>query len=214
MSATSRRRQNLHRRIFVAVFAANRQTFVPCCDCFINCRENPHTHRKGKMLEIQSEPDQSDKDKELVHFIINLPLFEFLERGELIEVATRMELLDLDPGEVLFNEWDKADFVCFVKSGELDVTKKTGPDSSAAVATLGRGRSIGEMSIINNFPRSSTVIARTRARLAVFPRSAFEDILEKEVAIGVNILKGLANLLSVNLKKASSRLADNMLPMG
>ncbi|MBC2713227.1 MAG: cyclic nucleotide-binding domain-containing protein [Desulfosarcina sp.] len=166
------------------------------------------------MLERQSAPDRSDREKDLVNFIINLPLFEFLERDELLEVATRMDFVEIDPGEVLFNEWDKADFVCFVESGELDMTKKTGPDSSDVMATLRRGRSIGEMSIINNFPRSSTVIARSKVRLAVFPRAAFEEILEKEVNIGVNILKGLANLLSINLKKASSRLADNMLPLG
>jgi len=159
-------------------------------------------------------PDWSDKEKDIVDFIINLPLFEFLERDELFEVAARMDFVNLDRGEVLFNEWDRADFVCFVEYGELDVTKKTGPDSSDVMATLRRGRSIGEMSIINNFPRSSTVIARSKVRLVVFPRSAFEFILEKKVDIGVNILKGLANLLSINLKKASSRLADNMLPMG
>jgi hypothetical protein len=38
--------------------------------------------------------------------------------------------------------------------------------------------------------------------------------MDAQVQIGVKILKGLANLLSVNLKKLSSRLADNMLPMG
>lgn len=166
------------------------------------------------MREKQVRPDKLDNNEDLVNFIINLPLFEFLERAELIDVAAKMNFMDLDPGEVLFNEWDKANFVCFVESGELDVTKKTGPDSSDVMATLRRGRSIGEMSIINNFPRSSTVIARSKVRLAVFQREAFEEILSKNMNIGVNILKGLANLLSINLKKASSRLADNMLPMG
>ncbi|BBO72211.1 hypothetical protein DSCA_61410 [Desulfosarcina alkanivorans] len=166
------------------------------------------------MLEKQLAPASPDPEKELVDFIINLPLFEFLEKEDLFEVAVRMNFVDLDPGEVLFREWDRADFVCFIESGELDVTKKTGPDSSEVMATLRRGRSIGEMSIINNFPRSSTVVARSRVRLAVFPRSAFEDILEKKADIGISILKGLATLLSINLKKASNRLADNMLPMG
>lgn len=162
----------------------------------------------------QSSMDAKEKENHLIDFILNLPLFEFLEKDELVEVAARMTFLDLDPGEVLFNEWDKADFVCFVENGELDVTKKNGPDSSELMATLRRGRSIGEMSIINNFPRTATVTARSKTRIAVFRRTAFEEILEKKVAIGVNILKGLANLLSVNLKKTSSRLADNMLPMG
>jgi len=166
------------------------------------------------MCEKQMGPEGSDNNEELVDFIINLPLVEFLAKDELADVASRMAFMDLDPGEVLFHEWDKADFVCFVESGELDVTKKTGPNSSDVMATLRRGRSIGEMSIINNFPRSSTVIARSRVRLAVFHRTAFEDILSKQMNLGVNILKGLANLLSINLKKASRRLADNMLPMG
>jgi len=166
------------------------------------------------MRENQLGQNRSNNNERLVDFIINLPLFEFLERDELIDVAARMDFMDLKPGDVLFNEWDRADFVCFVESGELDVTKKTGPNSSDVMATLRRGRSIGEMSIINNFPRSSTVVARSKVRLAVFQRTAFEDILSKEVDLGVNILKGLANLLSINLKKASSRLADNMLPMG
>ena len=166
------------------------------------------------MLSIETVPNGSEKKEELVDFIINLPLFEFLEKDELHEVADRMHFVDLDPGNVLFNEWDKADFVCFVESGELDVTKKTGPHRSAVRATLRRGRSIGEMSIINNFPRSSTVIARTKVRLAVFPREAFEEIMEKQAGIGIGILKGLASLLSANLKKVASRLEDYMLPVG
>lgn len=69
------------------------------------------------------------------------------------------------------------------------------------------------MSIINNFPRSSTVTAGSKTRLAIFERAAFDEILEQHVDIGVNFLKGLADLLSVNLKKASSRLADDILPI-
>jgi CRP-like cAMP-binding protein len=165
-------------------------------------------------LDNHSELDLSEKNKDLITFIINLPLFEFLERGDLIVVATKMDFWKLSPGEVLFSEWDKAEFVCFIESGELDVTKKSGPDTSEVIATLKRGRSIGEMSIINNFPRSATVIARTQVRLAVFPSSAFADIPENDPRIAINILKGLANLLSINLKKTSSRISDNLLPMG
>lgn len=166
------------------------------------------------MLDNESAREASNDVTAIVDFIINLPLFEFLETDELQVVAKSMYFLELDPGDALFQEWDKADFVCFVENGELDVTKKTGPESRDVTATLRRGRSIGEMSIINNFPRSSTVIAKSQVRLAVFPRQAFEDILEEQVQIGIKILKGLANLLSANLKKVSSRLADNMLPMG
>lgn len=156
----------------------------------------------------------SEDPKAMLDFIINLPLFEFVGADDLALISDKMRFVTLSTGEVLFKEWDRADFVCFIENGELDVTKKTGPDTYEVRATLKRGRSIGEMSIINNFPRSSTVVARSAVRLAVFPSAAFAEILKERMDIGINILKGLASLLSVNLKKTSSRLADSMLPMG
>lgn len=158
-------------------------------------------------------PD-SEGRKSMFDFIINLPLFEFVDTPDLAVIAEKMKFITLSAGDVLFREWDRADFVCFIESGELDITKKTGPDTYEVRATLKRGRSIGEMSIVNNFPRSSTVVARSAVRLAIFPSAAFAEILEKRMDIGVNILKGLAMLLSMNLKKTSSRLQDNMLPFG
>lgn len=166
------------------------------------------------MQDATSPRSRWDDAEDLVDFIINLPLFAYLDRNDLVEVAARMEFMELARGDTLFNEWERADFACFIESGELEVTQKTGPDSSTVRAHLKRGRSIGEMSIINNFPRSSTVAARTNVRLAIFRRTAFEEILSHRVDIGINILKGLANLLSMNLKKVSSRVEDNLLPMG
>lgn len=155
-----------------------------------------------------------DDVENILNFIINVPLFEGLNKEELAIVARLIRFKTLEAGDILFNEWDKADSVCFIESGELDVKKKSGPDRYDVMAILKRGRSVGEMSIIDNFPRSSTVKARTRARIAVFTQHDFEEILAERVDIGVKILKGLAMLLSQNLKKTSSRLADNMLPLG
>ena len=78
------------------------------------------------MQGIPSQQTHPDDVGNLVEFIINLPLFEFLSKNDLFEVASRMEYIDLVEGDALFREWDKADFACFVESGELEVTKKTG----------------------------------------------------------------------------------------
>lgn len=155
-----------------------------------------------------------DEEKKLVDFISNIPLFACLTKTELSYVAEKMMFKKLEPGEILFREWDKAEFVFFVESGELEITKKTGPDQNEVAAILRRGRSMGEMAIIDNFPWSYSVGAKTKAAFALLSRPAFEEILKINVEIGIKILKGLAHLLSQNLKKTSSRLADNMMPMG
>ncbi len=152
--------------------------------------------------------------KSLCDFIIDLPLFHSLDREEIDILADYMQIIEISAGQTLFNQWDRADYVCFIESGALNVLKKNSPDIYRPLTTLKRGRSIGEMSIIDNFPRSAAVVAQQDSRLVLLYRDAFQRLIDEHNSIGVKILKGLARLLSVNLQKTSSRLADNMLPMG
>ncbi len=151
--------------------------------------------------------------KSLCDFISDLPLFHSLDHQEVDILAGYMSVVELAAGQTLFNQWDRADYVCFIENGTLNVMKKSSPDIYRPITTLERGRSIGEMSIIDNFPRSATVVARQDSRLILLYRDAFQRLMDEHNQIGIKILKGLARLLSLNLKKASSRIADNMLPM-
>jgi CRP-like cAMP-binding protein len=151
--------------------------------------------------------------KELTDFILNIPILGNLDTDELRYVSDQITFIEVNPGDILFNEWDRSDFVCFVVYGALDVMKKSGPDHYAILSTLKRGKSIGEMALIDNSPRSATVKANTKSILALLPKNHFDIILENRPAIGIKILKGIARLLSHNLRKTSSRLADYMLPL-
>ncbi len=149
--------------------------------------------------------------KEMQEFIINVPLFENLSREALKIVANHMDFVELACGETLFNEWERADFVCFIERGALDLMQKTGPDTYSVLRRLQRGRSLGEMSIIDNFPRKATVRAGEDTRIAIFTQKNFELILKQHPSIGIDILKSLSRLLSVQFKKIASRLFDYML---
>ena len=154
------------------------------------------------------------QSKELIDFISNLPLFESLCRKEVETVSEYVGRQQVASGETLFNQWDRAECVYFVESGALEVLTKSGPDDYEVVASLRRGRSIGEMSLIDNFPRAATVQVKRDTTLVLLTRSAFEQLMSDQNDLGIKILKGLARLMAQNLRKTSSRLADNMLPMG
>ena len=96
----------------------------------------------------------------------------------------------------------------------MDVLKKSETAESVVISTLPKGRSIGDMAVIDDYPRSATVKARTKATLAMLSQEKFNYILAEHSSIGVKILKGIARLLSLNLRKTSGRLADYMLPLG
>jgi CRP/FNR family cyclic AMP-dependent transcriptional regulator len=150
----------------------------------------------------------------IINFLIlNIPILAKLKDKELRTIQKYMNLVDVIPGEIVFKEGDKGDYVCFVVDGTLDVLKKTETGESITISELSRGRSIGEMAVIDELPRSATIKARSKSTLITLSQENFNYILAEHSEIGVKILKGIARLLSMNLRKTSSRLADYMLPL-
>lgn len=146
--------------------------------------------------------------------ILYIPIFAKLKDDELRIVEKQMNLIEVVPGETVFEEGDRGYYVCFVVDGALDVLKKSENSEDIVITTLSKGRSIGEMAVIDELPRSATVRARTKATLLTLSREKFNDILEEHTAIGIKILKGITRLLSLSLRKTSTRLVDYMLPLG
>lgn len=165
-------------------------------------------------MDNRSEGTLGIKTSEaIIDFLINVPMFDTLKGEELRIVTRHMNFIDLAEGEMLFKEGEKGDYVCFVVEGYLDVLKVTDSGRYVVLDTLPKGRSIGEMAVIDDFPRSATVKARKQSTLVILTRKGFELILEQHPHIGVKILKGIARLLSQNLRKTSSRLVDYLLPL-
>lgn len=145
--------------------------------------------------------------------ILNIPILARLKDKELKIIIKYMNLIEVIPGETVFKERDTGDYVCFVVDGTLDVVKKSETGESIVISTLSKGGSIGEMAVIDELPRSATVKARTKSTLITLSQENFNYILAEHSTIGVKVLKGIARLLSMNLRKTSSRLADYMLPL-
>jgi len=151
----------------------------------------------------------------IINFLIlNIPILARLKDEELRTIQRYLNLIEVIPGEIVFKEGDRGDYVCFVVDGALDVLKESESGESIVISTLSKGRSIGEMAVIDELPRSATVKARTKSTLITLSRDNFNYILAEHSTIGVKILKGVARLLSMSLRKTSSRLADYMLPLG
>jgi CRP-like cAMP-binding protein len=152
--------------------------------------------------------------KAIVEFFMNIPLFSRMNAEEVKLVAKHMNVIELQQGEILFQEADRGNFMCFIAHGTLDVIKQPiAADQEIVITTLRKGQSIGEMSVIENRPRSATIKAREEAKLFILSQAAFDLLLTRHANIGIKLLKGIAVLLSNNLRKTSSRLADYMLPI-
>ncbi|MBN1671480.1 MAG: cyclic nucleotide-binding domain-containing protein [Kiritimatiellae bacterium] len=150
----------------------------------------------------------------ILNSLINIPLFDKLEPGDLKVVAKQMNYARVATGQIVFREGDRGDSVCFVVDGSLDVVKESGTGDPVVIATLPSGRCIGEMALVDDFPRSATIRAKTDATLVSLSRETFENILQEHPQIGIKILKAVARLLSLHLRRTSGQLADHIKPGG
>jgi CRP-like cAMP-binding protein len=164
------------------------------------------------MVEVANQP-QSKIKQTIIDFLITMPLFDELSPLELSVAADYMNFFELDEGKILFREGDPGDYICFVVEGAMDVLKMSAGGQRAVIASLSRGSTIGEMSIIDNINRSATIRARKDSTLVILSRRGFNTILDKHSKVGVKILKGIARLLSLNMRRTSSHLADHLAPV-
>ena len=156
---------------------------------------------------IQKPADRS----KLIDMIMDIPFFAMLDNSELGVVARHMNFFKILKGETLFKEGDPGDSICFVIKGALHVYKQSSaPGEQMHIATITKHKSIGEMAVIDEYTRSATVAARTDTEIVSLTKRGFDALLQENPAVGAAILKKIAILVSMNLRRTSSRLADAM----
>lgn len=157
-------------------------------------------------------PDQelTENEEKTRDLILTLPLFDAFKTDELEILARHMSFAEILRGEHLFVEGDKGDFMCFVVRGLLDVLKTATMGDYRVIARLGKGNTIGEMSIIDQSPRSATVIARHPSVVIILTKREFDILTEYYPAVGVTLLKKIMRLLSLNMRLTTSKLAEKL----
>ncbi|HET8538934.1 MAG TPA: Crp/Fnr family transcriptional regulator [Anaeromyxobacter sp.] len=99
------------------------------------------------------------------------------------------------PGTVLFREGEPGKEMYVVQSGRVNVSKKVG-QVEKILASLGAGEFLGEMSILNNKPRSATATCAEASKLLVIDAKTFEAMIRGNAEIAIRMIKKLADRLA------------------
>ena len=136
-----------------------------------------------------------------------LIIFHHLDKEDLEQILPFFELMNCPAGTTIFNEGDEGGYACFIVTGRFEVKKQTEfKGKQVVVALLGKGSIVGEMSLIDQHPRSATVVSREDSQMVILRREAVESILQKYPHIGIKILKGLNRVMSIRLRQMVDRL--------
>ena len=97
-------------------------------------------------------------------------------------------------GTVLFREGDPGKEMYVVQTGRVTISKRVG-DVEKPLTTLGPGEFLGEMSILNNRPRSATATCTDACKLLVIDAKTFEAMIRGNAEIAIRLIKKLADRL-------------------
>jgi len=99
-------------------------------------------------------------------------------------------LRHFEPGEVIIAENDLGETAYIIEQGKVEVTKELN-GKRTHLGDVEVGETFGEMSMIDDKPRSATVTAIEQTLVREIHRDAFFESLQTDPEIAVNILKVL-----------------------
>ncbi len=101
---------------------------------------------------------------------------------------------EFQKGDVLFREGETGKEMYVIQSGKVRISMTVRGVEKTLVA-LGAGEFFGEMSILNNKPRSATATVDEAAKLLVIDPKTFEAMVRGNAEIAVRMIKKLSQRL-------------------
>jgi len=140
--------------------------------------------------------DQPLTTMEKITFLKESPFFAALPLEELYHIALSMEEEDAKEGTVVIKEGTMGDKMYVVISGELEVKH----DDGSRFAVLSEKQVFGEQALLDEEPRSASVVSLGDVQLLSLQRSSLERILRRYSSIAFNMMR----ILSQRLREAQA----------
>lgn len=152
--------------------------------------------------------EKSTSFTRIKHMLSEIPFFEDFTKTEMDAFSRYLSLRFFPAHTAIFERGDIGDYLFFVMAGMVEVRIEASDLKQFIIASFGPGSCVGEMSIMDNYPRSATVFVTEPSELLMISRARFETICDDHPKLGLKFLRGVAGNLSMRLRKTNGRFAD------
>ncbi len=147
---------------------------------------------KHAHFSMEIAPYQSMSEDTLAH----VDLFSTLNKKELQELAKSCQERSYPAGTTILAQGDTGVGLYVLKSGKVRVMQATNPDrAETELAVVGPGDVLGEMALLDDLPRSASVVAIDNVTALLLPIWEFRSILRSHPDIALKLLAVLSRRL-------------------
>jgi len=124
---------------------------------------------------METHGSTAEKGRDLLRFISSIPIFYSLKSEILEAIASKCQVVNYGPDEVIFAEGDPGDSFYMIEEGHVKVVRMDG-EAELVMAMLDPGDGFGEMALLVGQPRSATVKAMDDVTLLRLMASDFKKL--------------------------------------
>ena len=133
-------------------------------------------------------------------------LFNDLTNKELEKILKISKLEKHPKDKVIVREGEKGDKFYIILKGKVRISKRVEGIGEEALAILGPGSFFGEMSLIDDYPRSADAIANEDVDLLTISREDFENLLFLDKDLAYSVLWAFLRTLSQRLRETNDKI--------
>ena len=124
-----------------------------------------------------------------------VPLFSGLT-GEALEELARARVVRKFPrSATIINDGDATNAIYIINKGKVKVCKTSETGKEVVIAVLDEGEHFGEMSLIDEKPRSASIVTKEACEITIINKGDFDRILLASPQLAMSVMKGLCERL-------------------
>ena len=130
-----------------------------------------------------------------VRTLKGIALFNSLDDGERQRLESQCQWRSYRPGQPVIESGSAGKEVFFVVRGAVNIINFSPSRREVAFAIAREGDYFGELSAIDQLPRSASAVAVEESFLGALPAELFVDLLKRRVEVTFRVLQGLAHIV-------------------
>ncbi len=151
---------------------------------------------------------RSEETGSLEALLSKVPIFSQLSEREVRRVASIVHKREYSAGEFVFKQGDPGLGMYVVEAGRVGIVLTEPDEEEKELATLSSGDFFGELSLLDQSPRSASALARTHSTIIGFFRPDLIDLLNRSPKSGTKILFKLGEVIGTRLRITNEQLGQ------
>ncbi len=139
-----------------------------------------------------------------------IDLFERLDEDELNELAAAIDSERLNAGETLFQSGDLGQTLYIIRSGSIEIFIKDNSGQKIILKTAVDGDIFGEISMLDNRPRTASAVALEDTELLSLDRDDLLLLFQKKPDAALNMLAAMGEMLRLTDTLLQTRVSRNV----